>query len=204
MAATIAGIDGISLDRHCAISARYFTSIRVAAETLRSRMVSTTVALPHIGGGVVALAVGSFQFSRCWDAIPQSAPLDGRVYLAAVAIVRGLVVAESYGGLRLTSALACWRSVAIHIAMPMCEYGRGTSRVIASDDSQLCADLRSSNAAHLAAAFCGRVEDRFCAGLRYHLVAVLGTNMLVAESWSTNRASAGALNWAGRNRGNSD
>jgi len=87
-----------------AISARYFTfNPAVAAETLRSRMVSHDPWLfLHIGGGVVALAVGSFQFSR----LLRTRYLNlhrwtGRVYLAAVAIggVASFRMAlESYGG----------------------------------------------------------------------------------------------------------
>ena len=87
------------------ISARYFTfNPDVAAESLRARMVGHDPWLfLHIGGGVIALAVGPFQFSRLLRTrfLPLHRAL-GYVYLATVAI--GGVAAfrmalESQGGL---------------------------------------------------------------------------------------------------------
>jgi uncharacterized membrane protein len=87
------------------VSARYFTfNPAVSAEILQARMATHDPWLfLHIGGGVVALAVGSFQFSR----LLRTRYLNlhrwmGRIYLAAVAI--GGVAAfrmalESFGGL---------------------------------------------------------------------------------------------------------
>jgi uncharacterized membrane protein len=88
-----------------AISARYFTfNPEVAVETLKSRMTSHDPWLfLHIGGGVVALAVGSFQFSRLLRVRYLSLHRwMGRIYLGAVAIggVAGFRMAlESFGGL---------------------------------------------------------------------------------------------------------
>ena len=87
------------------ISARYFTfNPDVAAESLRSRVVNRDPWIfLHIGGGVIALAVGSFQFSR----LLRTRYLNlhrwlGRLYLIAVGVggVAGFRIAlESQGGL---------------------------------------------------------------------------------------------------------
>ena len=87
------------------ISARYFTfNAALAADTLRSRVISRDPWLfLHIGGGVIALAVGSFQFSRLlrtrYRALHRWL---GRIYLIAVAVggVAAFRIAlESFGGL---------------------------------------------------------------------------------------------------------
>jgi len=88
-----------------AISARYFTfNPDLAAETLRSRVVSRDPwFFLHIGGGVIALAVGSFQFSR----LLRTRYLNlhrwlGRLYLIAIAVggVAAFRIAlQSQGGL---------------------------------------------------------------------------------------------------------
>jgi uncharacterized membrane protein len=111
-----------------AISARYFTfNPAIAADMLRSRVMSRDPWLfLHIGGGITALAVGPFQFSR----VLRQGYLSwhrwmGRIYLAAVAIggVASFRMAmESFGGLPThvgfgmlallwltTTAMAYWR-----------------------------------------------------------------------------------------------
>jgi hypothetical protein len=87
------------------LSARYFTfNSDVAVELLRQRMIARDPWLfLHIGGGMIALAVGSFQFSRPLRARYLNLHRwMGRIYLVAVAIggIAGFRMAlESFGGL---------------------------------------------------------------------------------------------------------
>jgi uncharacterized membrane protein len=88
-----------------AVSARYFSfNPHLAAEPFQSRVAGHDPWLfLHIGGGVLSLAVGPFQFSR-WLRVQHLAlhRWIGRLYLAAVAIgsVAGFRIAlESQGGL---------------------------------------------------------------------------------------------------------